>query len=103
MHFAFQYQVNVTVVAEGGMRVDTVPQEREAITTGAYRPGFCYAEGILSAGTYTIIVSTYKPGQVRTWPTVSMYSMCLEPARTGFRLLLKSYFCSAPEVRLHCC
>lgn len=66
MYFVFQYQVNVTVVAEGGMRVDTVPQEREAMTTGVYRPGFCYAEGILSAGTYTIIVSTYKPGQVRT-------------------------------------
>lgn len=52
------------MVSDGGMRVDTVSKDREAMTTGSYRPGFCYAEGILSAGTYTIIVSTFKPGQV---------------------------------------
>ncbi|CAM9283760.1 unnamed protein product, partial [Scytosiphon promiscuus] len=57
------YQINATVVSEGGMRIDSVSSEREAMTTGSYREGFCYAEGLLSAGTYTIIVSTYKPGQ----------------------------------------
>ncbi|CAN0472653.1 unnamed protein product, partial [Hapterophycus canaliculatus] len=61
-----QYQINALVVSEGGMRVDSVSTEREAMTTGSYREGFCYAEGVLSAGTYTIIVSTYKPGQVQT-------------------------------------
>ena len=61
-----QYQINATVVSEGGTRVDSVPSEREALTSGAYRQGFCYCEGILPAGTYTVIISTYKPGQVFT-------------------------------------
>ena len=60
-----QYQVNISVISEGGSRVDIFTREREAMTTGSYRPGFCYVEGFLSAGTYTIVVSTYKPGQVR--------------------------------------
>lgn len=59
-----QYQINATAVSDGGMRVDSVSSEREAMSSGSYRPGFCYCEGILPAGTYTIIVSTYKPGQV---------------------------------------
>eukprot|EP00752_Nemacystus_decipiens_P002304 g2180.t1 len=58
------YQINATVVSEGGMRVDMVPSEREVMTSGSYRQGFCYCEGVLPAGTYTIIFSTYRPGQV---------------------------------------
>lgn len=60
-----QYSVNIIVASNGGMRIDTVTRDREALTTGSYRPGFCYAEGILPAGTYTIIASTFKPEQVR--------------------------------------
>ncbi|CAM9123398.1 unnamed protein product [Ectocarpus sp. 12 AP-2014] len=58
------FQINATVVSQGGMRIDSVSSEREVMTTGSYRQGFCYAEGILPAGTYTVIFSTYKPGQV---------------------------------------
>ncbi|CBN78088.1 conserved unknown protein [Ectocarpus siliculosus] len=67
------FQINATVVSQGGMRVDSVSNEREAMATGSYRMGFCYAGGILPAGTYTVIFSTYKPGQVslhRTVPSV---------------------------------
>ncbi|CAN0358549.1 unnamed protein product, partial [Ectocarpus fasciculatus] len=58
------FQINATVVSEGGMRIDSVSSEREVMTTGSYRQGFCYAENVLPAGTYTVIFSTYKPGQV---------------------------------------
>lgn len=47
------------------MRVNTIPTEREAMTSGSYRPGFCYAEDVLPAGTYTMVVSTYTPGKVQ--------------------------------------
>lgn len=47
------------------MRVNTIPTEREAMSSGSYRPGFCYAEAVLPAGTYTMVISTYKPGKVQ--------------------------------------
>lgn len=68
------------------MRIDTVTKDRQALTTGMYRSGFCYAEGVLPAGTYTIIVSTYKPGQVlRVFPyaacgPISLLFVCLPVA-----------------------
>lgn len=60
-----QFSVNIILASDGGMRVDTVPKEREAMSTGTYRPGFCYADGVLPAGKYTVVVSTYKAGKVR--------------------------------------
>ncbi|CAM9123159.1 unnamed protein product [Laminaria digitata] len=59
-----EYKVNITMVSEGGMRVNSVPTEREAMTSGSYRSGFCYAEEVLPAGTYTMVISTYIPGKV---------------------------------------
>lgn len=35
------------------------------MSSGSYRPGFCYAEAVLPAGTYTMVISTYKPGKVQ--------------------------------------
>ncbi|CAM9119736.1 unnamed protein product [Ectocarpus sp. 12 AP-2014] len=63
-------QINATVVSKGGMRIDSVSSEREAMATGSYRQDFYYAEGILPAGTYTVIFSTYKAGQVSLYRTV---------------------------------
>ena len=60
-----QYKVNITIVSEGGMRVNSIPAEREVMSSGSYRPGFCYAEDVLPAGTYTMVISTYKPDKVR--------------------------------------
>eukprot|EP00904_Undaria_pinnatifida_P013645 jgi/Undpi1/9410/HiC_scaffold_27.g11867.m1 len=58
------YKVNITIVSEGGMRVNSIPAEREVMSSGSYRPGFCYAEDVLPAGTYTMVISTYKPDKV---------------------------------------
>ncbi|CAN0179771.1 unnamed protein product [Ectocarpus sp. 6 AP-2014] len=58
------FQINATVVSQGGMRIDSVSSKREVMTTGSHRQGFCYAENVLPAGTYTVIFSTYNPGQV---------------------------------------
>lgn len=71
---SLQYQVNITVISDGGTRIDIFPREREALSTGSYRPGFCYVEGVLSAGSYTVVVSTYQPGQVRrkSWRFASL-------------------------------
>lgn len=76
-----QYQINATVVSDGGMRVDSVPSEREAMTSGSYRQGFCYCEGVLSAGTYTIIISTFKPGQVHI---LFFYLLVLDNTLTAY-------------------
>lgn len=54
------------------MRVSTVSTEREAMSSGSYRPGFCYADEVLPAGTYTMIISTYKPGKVRNTESIEL-------------------------------
>ncbi|CAM9614233.1 unnamed protein product [Discosporangium mesarthrocarpum] len=58
------YPINITLLSRGGHRVDTVGEERTALSSGAYRQGFCYLEGELPAGAYTIVVSTYKARQM---------------------------------------
>ncbi|KAG5189782.1 hypothetical protein JKP88DRAFT_197520 [Tribonema minus] len=60
-----EYAINLTVVRSSGERVDSVPVEKEVLTSEAYRPGFCFAASPtpLPAGTYTVIVSTYEGGQ----------------------------------------
>ncbi|CAM9363264.1 unnamed protein product [Choristocarpus tenellus] len=58
------YPVNISVLEEGGRRVDTIIQEKEVLTSGAYRQGFCYIEGYLQAGRYTVVVSTFKAHQL---------------------------------------
>ncbi|CAM9120690.1 unnamed protein product [Phaeothamnion confervicola] len=67
--------INVTLVRNGGARVEAVPvcqaagplEEEAALSSGSYRPGFCYVAveppAGLEAGTYTIVVSTYKAGE----------------------------------------
>lgn len=49
--------------ARGGKRVDSILQGEEVLTSGAYRQGFCYADGDeLKPGAYTLVISTYDPG-----------------------------------------
>ena len=68
------FSANVTLVRRdsngGGAdrstgRVCYVTERGEAATSGPYRKGFCYAEADrLERGDYTIVVSTYRPGQM---------------------------------------
>lgn len=48
------------------------------MTSGAYRQGFCFAEGGLEPGMLTVVVSTYEPGlKVKEVCPVYHSSFCL--------------------------
>jgi len=68
-----KYSVNITIVrwrtngrgvnTETG-RVSYVTVDGEAASSGSYRRGFCYLEtDRLEPGEYTLVVSTFRPGE----------------------------------------
>ena len=40
-------------------RVDFISAQDERLTSGSYRPGYCYCQGLLAPGWYTIVLSTF--------------------------------------------
>jgi len=70
VHFQLQapkeYSINLALITRSspGQRVDSVAQGEEVLGSGSYRPGFCFAAGVVNAGLYTLVCSTYKPNQL---------------------------------------
>lgn len=80
-----QYSAGIQLVRgpKGGKRLDSIMSGEEAMSSGDYRSGFCYAEAdALEPGVYTLVASTFKPGQVGPFSLKVCSSVPLQHLRT---------------------
>ena len=77
--------VGLTLVGpggRGGARIDCVLVDEQVVSSGAFRRGFTFAETAeLAAGVYTLVPSTFEPGQCGAFVLTVCTSAPLRAAR----------------------
>ena len=77
--------VGLTLVGpggRGGARIDCVLVDEQVVSSGAFRRGFTFAEAAeLAAGVYTLVPSTFEPGQCGAFVLTVCTSAPLRAAR----------------------